>query len=70
MSRLAAAQMAWDYMAPPEDGDMQVCENGCKMVFKRTGPIDPSGYWVSDLYTCKHCDNYETKNTRPKHERV
>lgn len=65
MNRLEAAQLVWDYMAPPEDTDYEaihvhnmVRDDESDVVWGRNQE------WEGEVWYCTGCDHVETRNAR------
>lgn len=65
MNRLAAAQLVWDYAAPPEDQDYEAIH-----VHNMTRDDESdvvwglNQEWAGEIWFCTDCDYHETRNAR------
>lgn len=67
MNRLAAAQLVWDYMAPPEYDESDFDEQHVHNMTRDDESDVIWGHdleWAGEIWFCTDCDYHETRNAR------
>lgn len=65
MSRIAAAQIAWDYMAPPEDPDYEAIHVHNMMRDDDSDVVfGIACEYEAEVWYCAECDHTEIRNQR------